>query len=123
MLSGPADVIAPVNADAPSTKSGSAPDPPVKDVAVAVVETAFTVIAGDPLSTTSSVAPDGLENCSPVAPSAVLSAVATAAAPPVKSTPITVSFGSDVAIFDNGSADGSSTRTIVTLCWTLDPSV
>src|SRR6202142_42608 len=123
MLSGPADVIAPVNADAPSTKSGSAPDPPVNDVAVAVVETAFTVIAGDPLSTTSSNDPDGLENCNPVAPSAVLSCVATDAGPPEKSTPMTVSFGSAVAAFDSGNADGSSTRTIVMLCWTLDPSV
>src|ERR1700690_2771274 len=123
MLSGPADVIAPVNPDAPSTKSGSAPDPPVKDVAVAVVETAFTVIAGDPLSTTSSNVPDGLENCSPVAPSAALSCVTTDAGPPEKSTPTTVSFGFAVAAFDNGSADGASTPTMVILWGTLVPSL
>ena len=34
--------------------------------------------------------------------------------------PMTVSFGSAVAEFGNGNADGSSTRTIVMLCWTLD---
>ena len=62
--------MAPVNAVEPSTKSGSAPEPPVSDVAVVVVEAAFTVTVPGPLSRTSRSVPEELENCSPVDPSA-----------------------------------------------------
>ena len=46
----------------------------------------------------------------PVAPSAALIWPTTEARPPEKSMPKTLSFGSRVALFDSGSADGSSTR-------------
>ena len=92
-------------------------------VAVAVVATELTVIVPGPLSSTRNVVPDGLANCRPVAPSAVLSCVATEAMPPEKSMPTTVSLGSVVAAFDSGSTLGSSTRTMLTVCWTFDESV
>ena len=54
-------------------KSGSAAEPGVKDVAVVVVDTEFTVTGEFVAFRISSVDPDGLENCRPAEPSAVLS--------------------------------------------------
>ena len=60
--------------------------------------------------------PDGFEKFSPVVgPSAAFRRAATCAVVPEKSIPMTVSFGSDVAEFESGSAAGSSTRMIVTI--------
>src|SRR5262245_9076328 len=118
----PPEVISPVNGAVASVNSGSCGLPLVSEVMVAVADSASTVVARPPLRTCSSD-PDGLENCKPVEPSAAVSRAATAAAPPTKLTPTTLSFGSAVSEFGSGSAAGSSTRTTVILCWTLDASV
>ena len=52
-----------------------------------------------------------------------LSWATTEAMPPAKSMPITWSFGSGVVEFGSGRTDGSSTRTMLIGCWTLDASV
>ncbi len=56
------------------------------------------------------VVPDGFDAVMPVEPSAALICEITEAMPPEKSTPTTLSLGLAVAVFDKGSADGSSTR-------------
>ena len=88
-------------------------------VAVCVAERALTsVVLAPPSSSTRSVVPDGLENCS-LPPNSALSWLTTEASPPEKSTPTTLSFGSAVALSSSGSAAGSSTRTMLTLCCVL----
>src|SRR6266852_3894154 len=102
--------MVPVKGVAPSVNSGSCGLPLISDVMVAVAEYESTVLTGPPLRTCNSD-PDGLENCKPVEPSAVLRRAASAAAPPAKLTPITWSFGLGVTELASGNAAGSSTRT------------
>src|SRR5580704_3288052 len=110
----PNEVIAPLMGTSPSVNSGSCVLPAASAVAVVVADTELTVELSELELTTCSTEPDGLENCR-FDPSAALSCVTTEAMPAAKFTPITWSFGLDVALFGNGSAAGSSTRTMVTV--------
>src|SRR5262249_26313259 len=113
----PPAVMAFVNGFVPSTNSGSCGLPPVNDVAVVVSDKELTVRLMLPLLRTFSVFPV-LENWSELAASALLSWATTVEddnVPPPKFTPIVSSFGL-LDVFGNGRTDGSSTRTIVTVC-------
>src|ERR1700730_13720179 len=112
--------MAPVKGAFPSVNRGNCGLPLASVVTVAVAAAEVTVVPGPALRTCRTV-PDGLENCRPWLPSAALSWLTTAPMPPEKFTPITVAFGLDDG--GSGSAPGSSTRTIVTLCGAFVASV
>src|SRR4030095_13542848 len=114
----PFRVIEPVYSKFPSVNTGSGTLPLASDGTVVVTEAALTVAVPVPLSSTRSVDPAGLENCRLAAPKGLFNCETMDTIPPEKLRPITCLFGPGPA-FDNGSAAGSSTRTIVTWCRVL----
>src|SRR5215510_10530356 len=82
-LCGPSDVMAPVYGAVPSTKNGSSGPPDVRLVTVTLADAALmSTLLAPPSSMMRSVLPAGLENCSDVEPSRLLSWATTDAMPP-----------------------------------------
>src|SRR3954453_21116231 len=112
MVCAPLVVMALLNGFHPSVNRATDGLPLASVVAVCVTERASSVLVAPPLSSTSSLVPDGLENVSSPA-NCAFNRATPEASPAEKSAPNTSSFGSAVAPSSSARTELQATRTLL----------